>query len=252
MFRTTHPRFDAIICDIDGCLSPETSEPFDVESLAAIAEHNRRAVRDRDRPVLTLCSGRPQPFAEGMARLLQNSVLPIIAENGVWMWDPATNEFLMDPAITREHRAAVREAGAWLEEEFGPRGVSQQPGKSASVSLYHPDTEYLKSIGPRVTEEFARRGWPMRVSMTWFYINCDLKHVNKGTGIARLMERTGLKKERLAGIGDTVGDELIRERVAWFACPANAAPEISKRADFVGQLPEARGVVEILERIGAM
>lgn len=252
MTRTTHRQFDAIICDIDGCLSPETSEPFDVESLAAIAEHNRRAERDRDRPALTLCSGRPQPFAEGMARLLHNTVLPIIAENGVWLWDPATNEFLMDPAITGAHRGAVREAEAWLEEEFGPRGVSQQPGKSASVSLYHPDAAYLRSICPRVTEEFARRGWPMRVSMTWFYINCDLKHVHKGTGIARLMERTGLKKERLAGIGDTAGDELIRERVAWFACPANAAAEISARADFIAQNSEARGVVEILHRIGVV
>ena len=254
MFQTTHARFDAIICDIDGCLSPETSGPFDMESLAVIAEHNRRATRDRDRPVLTLCSGRPQPFAEAMCRLLHNTTLPVIAENGVWLWDPATNEFLMDPAITREHRAAVREAGAWLEEEFGRTlpnrmGVSQQPGKGASVSLYHPDAAYLRSICPRVTEEFARRGWPMRVSMTWFYINCDLEHVNKGTGIARLMERTGLKRERLAGIGDTLGDELIRERVAWFACPANAAAEMRERADFVASAAEARGVVEILEML---
>jgi hydroxymethylpyrimidine pyrophosphatase-like HAD family hydrolase len=248
-FRTSHPRFDAIICDIDGCLSPETSDPFDVESLAKVAGHNRRAVRDTDRPVLTLCSGRPQPFAEGMCRLLQNSVVPLIAENGVWLWDPVTNEFLMDPAITPEHRRALREAEAWLEAEFAARGVSQQPGKAGSVSLYHPDTEYLRSIGPRIAEEFARRGWPMRVSMTWFYINCDLKHVNKGTGIARLMERTGLKKERLAGIGDTLGDELIRERVAWFACPANAAEEIRKHADFVAKKTEAEGIVEILEKV---
>ncbi len=252
VFKTSHPRFDAIICDIDGCLSPESSGPFDVESLARIGEHNRRAARDQDRPVLTLCTGRPQPFAEGMCRLLQNSVLPLIAENGVWMWDPATNAFVMDPAITPEHRRAVREAQAWLEEEFGTLGVSQQPGKSASVSLYHPDPAYLRSICPRITEEFARRGWPTRVSMTWFYINCDLKHVSKGTGIGRLMERTGLKKERLAGIGDTLGDELIRERVAWFACPANAAAEIRTRADFVAGEDEARGVVEILREIDAM
>lgn len=251
-FQTSHPRFDAIICDVDGCLSPETSAPFDVESLARIAEHNARAVRDRDRPVLTLCTGRPQPFAEGMCRLLQNTELPMIAENGVWMWDPVTNEFLMDPAITREHRRAVREASAWLEEEFGPRGVSEQPGKAGSVSLYHSDTEYLRSICPRIEQEFANRGWPMRVSMTWFYINCDLKHVNKSTGIERLMERTGLRRERLAGIGDTAGDELIRQRVAWFACPGNAAVEIRTKADFVANQNEGRGVIEILRAIDAM
>lgn len=251
-FRTSHPRFDAIICDVDGCLTPETSASFDVESLAIIAEHNVRAARDRDRPMLTLCTGRPQPFAECMCRLLQNTELPMIAENGVWMWDPVTNEFLMDPTITAEHRRAVREASDWLRQEFGPRGISEQPGKSGSVSLYHPDTEYLRSIGPRITEEFAARAWPMRVSMTWFYINCDLKHVSKATGIARLMERTGLKQERLAGIGDTAGDELIRQKVAWFACPGNAAPEMRARADFVASAHEAHGVREILQIVDAM
>ena len=167
--------------------------------LAAIAEHNRRAERDRDRPVITFCSGRPQPFAEAMCRLLHNTSVPLIAENGVWMWDPASNEFLMDPAITPEHRKAVREAAAWLEETYGPRGVSQQPGKAGSVSLYHPDTPYLRSICSAIIEEFGARGWPMRVSMTWLYINCDLKHVNKSTGIARLTERTGLARNGWRG-----------------------------------------------------
>lgn len=250
--RTSHPRFDAIICDIDGCLSPETSEPFDVASIREIAEHNRLAHERRDRPVLTLCSGRPQPFAEAMARLLQNTTLPLIAENGVWMWAPDSNEFLMDPAITREHRRAVREAAAWLDEEFGDKGVAQQPGKSASVSLYHADTEYLRSITARITEEFASRAWPMRVSMTWFYINCDLRHVSKATGIERLYQRTGLDPRRVAGIGDTPGDELMRQKVAWFACPGNAAEEMKRRAQFVAGAGEARGVVEILRAIMAM
>lgn len=250
-FRTNHSRFDAIICDIDGCLSPETSDPLDLDALAKIAAYNRSAQERGDMPVLTLCTGRPQPFAEAMTRLTQNRTLPLIAENGVWMYVPGENVYEMDPAITREQKRAVRDAAEWLEEEFGPRGVSQQPGKSASVSLYHPDTEYLKSIQPRITEEFARRSWPMRVSMTWFYINCDLAHVNKGTGIARLVRRMGLDPKRLAGIGDTLSDVPIRENVAWFACPSNAAEAMRACADYVASGHEAAGVVEILKEIEA-
>jgi len=248
-FRTTHPRFDAIICDIDGCLSDEASAPFDVESLAKIAEHNRLAQEKRDRPVLTVCSGRPQPFAEAMCRLLCNTTLPLVAENGVWMYVPGDNVYEMDPAITPEQRRAVRDAAAWLDDQFGPRGVAQQPGKSASVSLYHPDTDYLKSIVPAVQQEFARRAWPMRVSMTWLYINCDLKHVDKSRGIERVIARTGLDPRRLAGIGDTAGDELIRQKVAWFACPANAVAEMKAKSQYVAKQPEARGVVEILDQL---
>lgn len=248
---TSHPRFDLIISDNDGCLVAEDTSPMDLESLGRLAAHNRLAQANRDRPIPTLCSGRPQPFAEAMCRLLANRTVPCIAENGVWMYNPADNSYEMDPAITLAHRAAVREASEWIASEFGPKGVSQQPGKSASISLYHADTEYLKSIRPRVADEFARRGWPLRVSMTWFYVNCDLAHVSKGTGLDRLLAATGTKRERLMGIGDTTGDLLIRERVAFFACPANAQDEIKKVADYVSPFPEARGVVDIVERFAS-
>lgn len=222
---------------------------MDVESLAWIASWNRAAAEIGDRPMVTVCSGRPQPFTEAMCKLLANVYVPCVAENGVWLYHPGTNEYIMDPAITPEHRAAVRDAAAWLEQEFGGRGVSQQPGKAASISLYHADAQYLKGIKPIVEEEFERRGWPLRVNMTWFYINCDLRHVSKATGLARLLEMAGVSAARVAGIGDTMGDLAIREHAAWFACPANAAEEIRKRADFVATAEEAAGVVEILERV---
>ncbi len=249
--RTSHLRFDLIISDNDGCLVAEDTSPMDLGSLGRLAAHNRHAQEHRDRPVLTLCTGRPQPFAEAMCRLLANRTAPCIAENGVWMYSPSDNRYEMDPAITPEHLASVREAAAWIQAEFGLQGVSQQPGKAASISLYHVDTDYLKSIGPRVREEFAHRKWPLRVSMTWFYINCDLAHVSKGTGLDRLIARTGVDRARLLGIGDTSGDLPIRERVAFFACPANAQDEIKAVADYVSPHAEARGVVDIVERFGS-
>jgi hydroxymethylpyrimidine pyrophosphatase-like HAD family hydrolase len=243
-------RFDLVIADIDGCLGPEGPAAMDVASLAKVAEHNHLAMERRDRPIVTVCSGRPQPFAEAMCKLIGNMVAPCIAENGVWMYHPGKNLYLMDPAITAEHKRVVREASEWLAEEFGPEGVEQQPGKSAAVSLYHSDTGYLRSIAPVVEAEFKRRGWPMRVSMTWLYINCDLEHVTKGTGVDRLLKSVGVPKERVAGIGDTTGDRPIRERVGWFACPANAQEEIKGEADYVAEGNEAVGVVEILSCLG--
>lgn len=247
--RTTHARFDAIICDIDGCLSPETSDPLDLDGLRQIAEHNRLAQLQGDRPVLTLCSGRPQPFAEAMCRLLANMSLPLVAENGVWLYTPASNVYSMDPAIEPTHRASVREAAAWLDERFGPEGVSQQPGKSASISLYHPEPTYLQSICPTIQQACAHRGWPLRISMTWNYINCDLVQISKSTGVRRLLEQSGLTAARCLGIGDTMGDLGIRENVGHFACPSNAAPALMAHADFIAQRPEVHGVLEILQAL---
>ncbi len=85
--------------------------------------------------------------------------------------------------------------------------------------------------------------------MTWLYINCDLQHVNKGTAINRLLAETEIDPERTAGIGDTMGDRFIADRVSWFGCPANAAGEIKKSATYVSPHEEVEGVLDILERL---
>ena len=242
-------RYDAVVCDIDGCLSPEHSGPMDAARLAALAEHNTRAQRDGDRPVLTLCSGRPQPFAEAMARLLAVQSLPLVAENGVWLYHPADNRYDMDPRIGPDHLAAVRDLESWVRADLGPLGVTIQPGKAASASLFHPDTVRLRGLEPRVREECRRRAWPIRVSMTWFYINCDLAHVSKATGLDRLFAAAGLDRARTAGIGDTPGDEAIADRVAFFACPANADDRLKPRAACVSPFAETEGVLDIVRRI---
>lgn len=248
---TTTARFDAVICDIDGCLSPEGHAPMAGELLVRIAEHNRLASSNRDRPIVTLCSGRPQPFVEAMCRLIHNDRLPCVAEMGVWLFDPTSNANIIDPAITPEHLSKIDEARRWAQSELGPRGVTIQPGKTASVSLYHEDTASLKSLMPMLETTFRVCNWPLRVSDTWLYVNCDLAFVSKKTGIDRLIERTGLDPTRLAGIGDTMSDAAIRESVAWFGCPANAADELKPLADRVAERREAEGVLELLEELSA-
>jgi len=248
-------KFDLVICDIDGCLSPETSGPMNVPALQQVAGFNRRAhhvepqAGNSGGPVVTLCSGRPQPFVEAMCRLLQNTSTPCIAENGVWMFDPSNNRYEIDPTITPEHLDAVHEASKWAIATFGHNGVVLQPGKSASVTLYHPDPEHLRSICPALREEFARRGWPFRVSMTWFYINCDLNHISKASGVQRLLAATGIARQRTAGIGDTMSDKPIADNTAYFACPANAAGELKALADYVSPHEQTMGVVDILTRL---
>lgn len=245
-FRTT-ANYDLVICDIDGCLSPESHAAINGPALSIIAEHNRKAIQDRDRPIVTLCSGRPIGFVECMTRLIHNTVVPCIGENGVWIWRPADNTFECDPSITDEHLEMAHEARQLLRSLYHQHGMIQQPGKSASIALYHPDTDYLRSTVATIKQEFEKRDWPFRVSMTWLYINCDLLHVNKGTAIDRLLAETGIDPKRTAGIGDTMGDRYIADRVAWFGSPANAEAEIKERATYVSSADEVQGVLEMLK-----
>ncbi len=247
--QTTRRQFDVVICDIDGCLSPETSAPMDASALAKIAAWNRKAIEAADRPVVTLCSGRPQPFVEAMCRLIGNDSLPCIAENGVWIYHPDSNHYDLDPQILPEHLSAIREAEAWLHEKYAPLGVVQQPGKHAAISLYHQHERIIADIMPDLRPAFEERSWPIRVSRTWFYINCDLKHISKGTALDRFFKITGISRDRAAGIGDTIGDAAIADRVAWFACPANASDEIKPKAAYISKHAEADGVLDILAKL---
>ena len=242
-------RYDAVLCDLDGCLASEAGGPLDLARLAAVAEHNDRARRDRDRPIVTVCTGRPISFADAMCRVIHNDVLPCIAENGVWLYDPSDNRWAMDPAITADDRDAARHLHDWVRDRFGGDGVTIQPGKAASVSPYHHDPDYLKRIQPEIARHVEENGWPFRVSATWNYINCDLKHVSKATGIRRWIAATHADPDRLAGIGDTPSDRAIAESVALFAAPANRDRSIDGFCDFISPHEQVAGVLDILDHL---
>lgn len=243
-------RFDVVFCDIDGCLMPEESQAADVEALATVAEYNRRALDRADRPVIVPCTGRPQPYAEAVCRLLGCSALPAICENGVWLYDFAGHRWQMHPAISRDDIACVQALERWITDNLGPAGCYLQLGKSAAITVFHEDVAWLTSdVQPRLLDLIRSRGWPIRVSMTWTCINCDLVHISKGSAIRHVMDRFGLDAGRVAGIGDTLGDLAIRECVAWFGCPANADDRLKPHADVIAPEPLARGVVHLLDHL---
>jgi hydroxymethylpyrimidine pyrophosphatase-like HAD family hydrolase len=243
-------RFDVVFCDVDGCLMPEDASPADLAALGQIAAFQARALERMDLPILVPCTGRPQPYAEAVCRLLGCAALPAICESGVWFYDFAAHRWQMHPAISEGDRQIVRELERWVEKELGPMGCTLQLGKSAAVTVFHDDVAWLaREIVPMLTALIARNNWPLRVSMTWTCINCDLSHISKGSAIDLVIERFGLDRSRLAGIGDTLGDLAIRERVAWFGCPANADPALHSSANIVATQPLARGVLELLAHL---
>ncbi|GDY11547.1 phosphoglycolate phosphatase [Planctomycetota bacterium] len=245
------PAHDLVLCDIDGCLTPENPVVIDRRHLSLIAERNERAAAQGLAPV-TLCTGRPQPFAELLCRLLANTTVPCIAENGVWLYHPGTNAYAMDPSITADHLRLVTELEGRLRADYGRFSAAIQPGKTASLSLYHHDHDWLVGVRDQIAALVQSRGWPLRVSMSWFYINCDLIHISKASGIRRLLEQHPHSRERLAGIGDTLGDLAIADSVGWFGCPANADERLKPRAHLVAKSHETAGVWELLQHLDGL
>jgi hydroxymethylpyrimidine pyrophosphatase-like HAD family hydrolase len=152
----------------------------------------------------------------------------------------------MDPAITPRDLEVIDAATRYVRTELAPQGIIMQPGKAASISLWHPHTPTLMNMRDAIRERCQREAWNLRVSNTVAWINLELAHVSKGSGIDRLCAMMGFQRADLAGIGDTKGDMAIRDRVAWFACPSNAEAELKAKADYTSPHAEVEGVLDVL------
>ncbi len=72
----------------------------------------------------------------------------------------------------------------------------------------------------------------------------------KGEALLEAAQEMGLQPGEIAFVGDDVQDLPALERAGFAACPADAHPEVRRRAHYVAAAPGGRGAVrEVAERI---
>jgi HAD superfamily hydrolase (TIGR01484 family) len=240
-----------IIADVDGCLTTEKSIPWDLERFAQLARLTRAAAAGQSGLApMTLCTGRPQPYAEVLMKLLDVRA-PVICENGAVFYTLADNHAWLAPGVTQEKIVGLRAVRAFIEAEALPSapGVVLQYGKEAQISVFSDRPERLEPIGKAVAAFVERRGGPaLDVNLSHFYLNISLAGVDKGAAIAHLLDRLEVTPQEVVGIGDTEGDIPLRRAVGFFACPSNARPAVKEMADYVSPYPTLEGVLDILGR----
>jgi len=240
-----------IISDIDGCISPEESRAWDGPLFSRFAECCRAAsAGESDLAPMTLCTGRPQPYVEVLMKILDIRY-PAICEAGAVFYSLGDNRSYFAGSITAEKVQGLHRLRERIVAEVLPDfpGLVYQFGKEAQMSLFSKDPACFESVAGRVGRLAASiPGLELVITPSHYYLNIDLKGVDKGAAIRTLLADLGLKKEEAAGIGDTMGDISIRDAVHFFACPANAVPGIRAVADYVSPYPDIRGVLDILER----
>jgi HAD superfamily hydrolase (TIGR01484 family) len=240
-----------IMSDVDGCLTPEESVPFDLESFQQFASLCRDiAAGVSPLPPLTLCTGRPQPYVEVLLKLLDIR-LPAICESGAVIYTLSDNHARYAPAVTHEKVAGLRALRCFIEDEVLPRhaGTLLQFGKEAQLSIFSKEPAIFPAVRGQLDEFLAsRRDICVEITNSHFYVNIGLTGVDKGSAIRHVLGELKISRDEAAGIGDTEGDLAIRENVGFFACPANATGEIRRVADYVSPYPAMRGVLDILGR----
>jgi HAD superfamily hydrolase (TIGR01484 family) len=240
-----------IITDLDGCISPEESVAWDLDLFTAFAQKVREANAGRGTlPPVTACTGRPQPYVETLAKILDIRA-PVICENGAVLYTLHDNHARYGPGVTEEKILGLRAVRAFIDLEILPSRPEAllQFGKEAQISVYSENPGLFPDMKARI-EEFTRRtgGPELLINASPCYLNISLAGVDKGSTLHALMDELDVTKDELAGMGDSEGDLPLRKAVGFFACPANASDCIKKTADYVSPLPDVAGMLDILTR----
>ncbi len=240
-----------IVSDVDGCLSPDESIPWDVDLFGEFAKRVREASKGQGSLApMTICTGRPQPYVEVLLKLLDVRV-PAICENGAVLYSLKDNWARCVPAITEERLLGLRAVRAFLETDVLPSipGTLIQFGKEAQISVYADDPKIFPDVQGRIGAFVADAGGPdLVINSSPCYLNISLAGVDKGSSLRLLLNELGATRDEAAGIGDSVGDLPLRNAVGFFACPSNASPEVKEAADYVSPYPTLEGVMDILDQ----
>ncbi len=238
--------YELIICDVDGCISPEESVAWDLDAFHRLA----RTVRGLP---LTLCTGRPQPYVELLMKLLDVR-LPAICENGALYYSLSDNRSVFAPGVSAEGVEKIGAIDRFVRNELStviPESVIQE-GKRAQVSVFTADPDVMPRIEAAVREyEGGLDGPDLEIGASHYYLNVSIRGVDKGTGVDGLLRgpmSPGPPKEAIMAVGDTSGDLPMREHVGFFAAPANATSAVKDAADYVSPYEDITGLLDILER----
>lgn len=237
-----------VFCDIDGCLSYGKNSAFDLDCLAKIRDIIPRLAEQEI--AFTLCTGRPQPYAEAMAQLL-GAHLPLVCEGGAMVYEPTGDNYR--PMADAEGVRGVTQ----LQSEIQASGLLREDlylevGNAYSVCVTGPAISGLDHTGIRAEMDrlVALYGdYPVSWSHSTTSIDITPHGISKGSGLRAICADYGVALEQTAGIGDSNGDVSMFEAVAHGYCPSNASEELQSLASYISAHSYMAGTLDILQEI---
>lgn len=233
-----------VVFDIDGVLSAGEAQPLDLALLTDLAAMNRAARRDPRLPAVTVCTGRPAPYAEVIVQAIEGH-LPAVYENGCGLYLPDGYRFEAHPQVAGGSRAFA-EARERLRAALVATGQAFfQPGKEHSLSLFPLGGLAAEDLQPLAEAALAGDS---AVSLVYSIscLNVVPRGVDKGLGVAYLCERAGYALAEVLGVGDSDVDLQFLAAAGYSAAPANANTAVKDLVNYVSPYPTTQGVRDIL------
>ena len=236
------------VTDLDGCVTDPFITP-DWDAYTKLRALNLSSTKDERIPPLSICTGRPMPYAEAQAQILGIRI-PFVFESGGGMYDVEKNNITWTSGLDEEAKAQVQEIKLWSMANLidNYKGSIPEFAKFTDIGIIHQDTPIIDEIFERSVEFISANFNRFEVHKTEVSVNIILKKANKGEGIKMLAKHFGLKLEELAYIGDSSGDVPGLQIVGMPFAPLNAA-QVAKDVAEVTENKSTKAVVEAYQKI---
>jgi len=216
-------KFAILVCDYDGTLATgETAGSQTIEALISASEAGTK---------LVLATGRELP---DIRRVLPEIELFqwVVAENGAVLFEPATG-------IKEVLGAAPPDS---FFQELRKQGVGPV-AKGEVIAAIH-------SRHAAILEETIRTlGLPYHVILNKNSAMVLPSGVDKGTGVATVLESMGVSSKETVAVGDGENDEDLFRIAGFRVAVANAVPELKACADLVTTAENGEGVIELIDAL---
>ncbi|MEX2601303.1 MAG: HAD hydrolase family protein [Balneolaceae bacterium] len=236
------------VLDLDGCISEPFKTP-DWTSVSKIRELNRRSRDDERIPPLTICTGRPLPYAEAVAQWLDIR-LPFIFESaGLYDWETNLVETGLNGRL-ESSMELINEAKSWIRDVILPDhpGVMPEFSKMMDAGIVSPDRDQIRAVSGKIVEKVHSDYPGLEVHRTDVSVNILIRGNNKLQGVNLLSGRLQIGQKEMAYIGDSEGDIPALQRVGFPLAPENAIGRVKEIATVL-PFQTTRAVLEGYEMI---
>lgn len=232
------------VTDLDGCMTM----PFEIPHWPDYTQIRALQLQSQDDPSIppmSICTGRPMPYAEAQAQFL-GIRHPFVFESGGGLYDLTTNTLTWNPTVTDALTSDIEGIRAWAYDEIFPNFPGSIPefAKFTDVGLIHRDKIVIDEIHTLATKKISQEYPHFEVYKTDVSVNIIVKRANKGEGLAHLSKMLEVDLSEMAYIGDSSGDIPGLERVGMAFAPSNAHETVKEVAHLVTSRPSTAGVLE--------
>jgi len=209
------------VTDLDGCVSYPFKTPH-WESINEIRKLNLLSREVEAIPPLTICTGRPYPYAEAVGQWFDVR-LPFVFESaGVYHWNGNRIETALE-SIDNELKP-IRDMKTWLTGELLPDypTAALEFTKMMDAGVVCPDEDVVNEIHEKILVKLEKDHPNLEVHTTEVSVNILMPGNNKLRGLQLLGKSLGIELSEMAYIGDTGGDVPALKGVKFPFAPSNA------------------------------